>query len=455
MTELPQSFIDMISAQSPRPEFARLIEALMADDSPVSVRLNRAKGASEALFANAEAVPWCDDGLYLAERPQFTFDPALHQGLYYVQDASSMAQKAAVSHACSLLGTVGSPLRYLDACAAPGGKTTAAISALPHDTFVVANEFDPRRTSILIENLAKWGYPATVTRGDASRIKGFDGFFDIVAADVPCSGEGMMRKDPQAVVQWSPELIAECAARQLDIVDSLWQTLRPGGVFIYSTCTFNLDEDERIVDHLISRYDAEPLNIPTLQRPGITGACEPYSFPAYRFLPGSVRGEGLFMAMLRKPGNSAPAKVKPAKIKPAKDINVPLKGEWVCIADKNTIRAVPQEHTDLLAAVTASMNVVAYGIEAGEIKGRDFVPAQALAMATDLQRGTYPEVEIDRDTALRYLRREAIALPDGTPRGITLLTHAGRPLGFAKNLGNRANNLYPTQWRILSQIKSL
>lgn len=455
MTVLPQEFLDMLASQSSRPEFARLPEALASGESPVSVRLNRAKGATEALFEGGEGVPWCDDGLYLASRPQFTFDPALHQGLYYVQDASSMAQKAAVAHACSLLETDGRPLRYLDACAAPGGKTTAAISALPAGSFVVANEFDPRRTSILAENLAKWGTPVTITRGDASAINGLDSFFDIIAADVPCSGEGMMRKDAKAVEQWSPALIAECAARQRAIVDTLWQTLRPGGIFIYSTCTFNLDEDERMVARMIEEYEAEPVAIPALQHPEISCACEPYGFPAYRFLPGTVRGEGLFMAMFRKPGDAHVAKVKPARIKALKDIKAPLQGEWVCVADKEKIRAIPSCHTDLNAAVGASMNIVCYGIEIGELKGRDLIPSQQLAMAVGLQRGAYPEAEVDRETALRYLRREAVTPAGGTPRGIVLLTYRGNPLGFVKNLGNRANNLYPAQWRILSQIKNL
>lgn len=455
MTALPQGFLDMLASQSSRPEFARLPEALASGESPVSVRLNRAKGATEALFEGGEAVPWCDDGLYLASRPQFTFDPALHQGLYYVQDASSMAQKATVAYACSLVETEGRPLRYLDACAAPGGKTTAAISALPEGSFVVANEFDPRRTSILAENLAKWGSSVTITRGDALAIKGLDSFFDIVAADVPCSGEGMMRKDAKAVEQWSPALIAECAARQRAITDALWQTLSPGGIFIYSTCTFNLDEDERIVARMIEEYQAEPIAIPALQHPEISSACEPYDFPAYRFLPGTARGEGLFMAMLRKPGEANAAKVKSAKVKALKDVKAPLQGDWVCIADKEKIRAIPSRHVDLNAAVGNSMNIISSGIEIGELKGRDIIPSQSLAMAIDLQRGVYPEADVDLDTALRYLRREAIALPSDTPRGIVLLTYRGHSLGFVKNLGNRANNLYPAPWRILSQIKSL
>ena len=226
MIQLPQGFVDSMASREPREDYLRLIDALASSESPVSVRLNRAKGADESLFDGAERVNWCDDGLYLATRPQFTLDPALHQGLYYVQDASSMAQKSAVALACSLMDISERSLRYLDACAARAERPLLPCRPCRADAFVVANEFDPKRTSILIENLAKWGRPAVVTRGDASAVKGLDNFFDIVAADVPCSGEGMMRKDPKAVAQWSEGLIESCAARQLAIVESLWRALR-------------------------------------------------------------------------------------------------------------------------------------------------------------------------------------------------------------------------------------
>jgi len=444
-------FIKMMEAMGGA--FAELPAVLSSTLPEVSVRVNHAKGGD--VPEGADRVPWCADGYYLAGRPRFTFDPALHQGLYYVQDASSMAQVAAVNRAVEIVGSTGAPLRYLDACAAPGGKTTAAMSALPTDALVVANEFDPRRTSILAENLAKWGAPAIITRGDAAMISGLDGFFDIISADVPCSGEGMMRKDPQAVSQWSPALVTECAARQRLIVDNLWRSLRPGGVMIYSTCTFNPDENERIVANLISNHDALPLEIPALSYPEITGALDGFAFPAYRFLPGKIRGEGLFMAMLRKPGNQAPAMPRlKSKSKITKHASIPncLQGDWTYTpcADGD-IYALPSALLPLADAVTRSCKVISNGIHVGEIKGHDIVPAQPLAMAQTLRRDIFPEAEIDRDTAISYLRREAITLPDGTPRGIILLTHASHPLGFVKNLGSRANNLYPTPWRILSQ----
>lgn len=458
-TALPQGFIEMTEGLG-HEAFSRLPQAIADGNSPVSVRLNRAKGADAAtLFGDGtQPVAWCEDGVYLSERPRFTFHPALHQGLYYVQDASSMAQQAAVARAVGLLGDSADnrPMRYLDACAAPGGKTTAAMAALPSDAFVVANEFDPRRTSVLTENLAKWGQSAVVTRGDASALSGLDGFFDIIAADVPCSGEGMMRKDPQAVAQWTPGLVADCAALQRRIVANLWDALAPGGVFIYSTCTFNLDEDERNVQFIIDELGAEPIDIPALSHPDIVGALGGHSFPAYRFIPGTARGEGLFMAMLRKPADAQcrTPRIKPQKLKPWKSDFNPLSGNWTYVElPDGSVRAMPTDHLPLAAAVQAATRVVEWGLEAGQTKGRVFIPSQSLAMSTDLRRDIWPECDVDTDTAIAYLRREAVSLPDGTPRGIVLLTHNQKPLGFVKNLGNRANNLYPAAWRILSQAK--
>jgi 16S rRNA C967 or C1407 C5-methylase (RsmB/RsmF family)/NOL1/NOP2/fmu family ribosome biogenesis protein len=443
MTALNPQFIEQLRRLGP--DYDGLEQVICNTAPSVSVRINRAKGAVPP--QDAEPVAWCADGFYLPERPQFTLDPALHQGRYYPQDASSMAVAQAVAQAVAELGPTDGPLRYLDACAAPGGKTTAAISALPANSFVVANEFDPRRASVLVENLAKWGVGApVVTRGDAAAISGLDDFYDIIAADVPCSGEGMMRKDATACEQWSPSLVAECASRQLGIVDALWRALRSGGYFIYSTCTFNPAENERIVAHLVDECGAESVAVPALDVAGVAHEVEGAS-RCYRFIPGRVRGEGQFVAMLRKDGNSRPMRVKDSGDWRRKAPVDYLDGEfmWRTGAD-GTIMAAPAEHAALIEAVARRCHIVNGGIEVGTVKGRDIVPAQALALSTSLRREAFAIAEVGLDDALTYLRRDAIAVD--APRGIVLLTYAGNPLGFIKNLGNRANNLYPANWRI-------
>lgn len=445
---LPAGFISMLDSMGE--SMAGVTAALEGPAAPAAIRLNALKGGIAP--AGATPVEWCADGYYLSERPRFTLDPALHQGLYYVQDASSMAHAAAVAEAVRVAGS-DTPLRFLDACAAPGGKTIAATDALPADALIVANEADPRRCSVLIENVVKHGSGrVAVSRGDASSIKAPDGFFDIIAADVPCSGEGMMRKEAIAASQWSLALIASCAALQRSIVDNLWRLLRPGGCFIYSTCTFNTTENEEIVDHIVNDLGADVLPVPALERPEIVGAVG-RDYAAYRFLPGRVSGEGQFIALLRKHGDAPASRVKqlkPAKTKALIDASQFLEGQYSLNPTTDNIIAVDSRHAALLAELDRSMHIVYKGVELGTVKGRDFIPSQALAMEAALREDAFAHVQVDRDTALEYLARQAVVLPEGSPRGIVLLTWEGHPLGFVKNLGNRSNNLYPAPWRILN-----
>ena len=431
---LPQEFLDMIQSYR-APQLAGLGEALLTP-AEVSVRVNPLKRCRPA--DGFERVPWCPEGIYLSERHPFTFDPAIHQGLYYVQDASSMF----IVHVLRSLLTSDSPVRYLDACAAPGGKTTAAISALPAGSIVTANEYSPLRCAVLRENLAKWGYPlVSVTSGSAEQFARQPESFDVIAADVPCSGEGMMRKEPEAVAQWSPALIEQCAARQRDITDALWTALAPGGLLIYSTCTFNRRENEEIIHYLVDTYGAESVPVPIDPSWGISpGIDTPYS--CYRFIPGLTRGEGLFMAVLRKPGS-------PSVAKPARKENRKKSAPKTKAPDISCTKQWLNFQADISVSPDGEV-IAAPALVIGQVKGRDIIPSQQLAMSTALRRDAFPECDVDAATAIDYLKHNAVSLPDDTPRGFVLLTYAGRPLGFVKNLGNRANNLYPSQWRITS-----
>ena len=452
---LSQLFVDEINELAVKePRVEGLIEALGNTAPSISVRFNRAKSPAipDAVAGESvgKPVPWCDRGRYLASRPLFTLDPAIHQGMYYVQDASSMF----ISHVIdTLTRATDHPLAYLDACAAPGGKTTAAIDTLPEGSLVVANEWDYRRAEILRENIIKWGYPASVvSRGDTRRYSKLRDTFDIIAADVPCSGEGMMRKDDEAVDQWTPALVEQCASRQREIVDNLWPALKPGGYFIYSTCTFNRAENEEIVDYLINELGAESVEIPTAGHDGILPGIDT-QWHCYRFMPHRVDGEGLFMAVVRKPGDVSSSRRE--KIKEPKPAKLPFKlPEWypsslMAILAGDTLYGISQRWKSLVDKLMSTVDVIMPGVETATVKGRDLIPSQGLAMSTALERGPIPEVEVDRGTALTYLRRDAISLPDGTPRGHILITHNAIPLGWVKNLGNRANNLYPAPWRIL------
>ena len=445
--DIPAGFVALMESIG----LGALPEALATGEPEVSVRLNTAKGG--AVFDGAEVVPWCPEGLYLPSRPQFTLDPRLHAGAYYVQEAASMFHAHVVR---SILPDGCGPLRVLDACAAPGGKTTAVMSALPAGSVTVANEYVPARAAALRENVVRWGDPSViVTRGDTARLGRMREAFDLIVADVPCSGEGMMRKDPQAAAQWSAGLVRDCAALQREIVDNLWPALRPGGWMIYSTCTFNRSEDEEQVERMIDELGAESVMIPVEPAWNITPGIDTAAH-CCRFIPGRTRGEGLFVAVLRKPGTLAPHPA-PRDRKPRRDkataIPDAVRG-WITGADMgitataDRITAFPAAHADLLRRVAENVDVIHEGIPLATVKGRDLIPAHALALSTRLAPGAFPRVELAEADAVSYLRGDVVALPEGTPRGHVVVTCGGLPLGWMKNIGNRANNLYPSSSRI-------
>lgn len=449
MMTLSADFIAQMRAILPD-EADALLAAITSTEPSVAIRVNPLKAPAHAAPA-LRRVPWCDAGRYLAEREPFTFDVDFQSGRYYVQDASSMFIHHVLRH------LVKEPVRYLDLCAAPGGKTTTAISALPQGSMVVANEIVNARARVLCENLQKWGAPRCVVTCNAPHHFGrLSHFFDVVAADVPCSGEGMMRKDEQACRQWSPALVKQCADLQRSIIADVWDALRPGGLLIYSTCTYNTLENEQMLAWMVHEYGAEPVAVPVPEQWHIHPAIEG-NLPCYRFMPHRTEGEGLFMAVLRKP--DAPRKevrLKKAKATKAKPLPVPkdvrfrLKDadhfDFSVVNDE--VVAVPADMAPIMPAF-ADLNVMHMGVNVGAMKGKNCVPSHSLALSSALNPAAFPTCEVDYLAAMAFLRGEALSLPQA-PRGYVLLTYHSQPIGFVNNLGNRANNLYPKAWRVLS-----
>ena len=432
------------------PIFEGLVETLVSTKPSVSVRRNPGKSTA-APFAGS-AVPWCPEGITLEERPNFTLDPRLHQGAYYVQDASSMFHAYVVEQ---LVTAAEHPLTVLDACAAPGGKTTAAISRLPKGSMMVANEFVPQRAAVLRENLIKWGEPnIVITNSDTQAFRKMADSFDIILADVPCSGEGMMRKEPMAMKQWSPKLVCDCANLQWQIVESLWPALRPGGYLIYSTCTFNVHENEEMLARISKAFpDSRFVEIKTPKEWGIAPSLDA-SIPACRFIPGRIEGEGLFVGVVQKKGELSQPPISSGKAgckqHPLAQALIDADTYTTQQATDGRVNAFPTSHLPLFKQLSSvkGLNIIHHGIVLGNAKGRDLIPSQSLAMTTALQRGYFAEYEVGADDALSYLRHQALSLPKGTSSGFVLLTHNNLPLGFVKNLGSRANNLYPKPWMI-------
>ena len=450
-TRLPEEFLTQIKDLLGDNEANLLAEALEQEPS-VAIRTNTRKPCTLPQWADScHKVAWSINGRYLDERPQFTFTPQLHAGGFYVQDASSMIHELILKQIAPE-----HPICYLDLCAAPGGKTTAAINMLAEGSLVVANEYVPMRSQILKENIQKWGYPnVIVTNSSVERLCKTPGLYDIIAIDAPCSGEGMMRKDEEARRQWSSSLVEDCAALQWQIICDSWDTLKEDGYLIYSTCTFNRQENEEMVDRICSELGAESIRLDIEENWGIQPGLDT-SHHCYRFMQHHTRGEGLFVAVLRKTTEQKdwqPRKSKrPAKPPKLPTINWLSGNDWHFTEHNGTICAISREYAPILEELTQLTKVIMAGIEVATVKGKDLIPQHGLALSISLQSDAFPRVELDYPTAINYLQREAITLPDGSPRGFVIVCHESMPLGFVKNLGNRANNLYPQEWRIRTSL---
>ena len=427
----------------------------------VSVRLNPFK---RGCSLQGRAVPWSEHGVLLEQRPQFTLDPMFHAGAYYVQDSSSMFVGHVFRKLLSEMSMQSSrPLRVLDLCAAPGGKTTALVASLREacgDNFLlVANEVMKARVGVLADNVALWGDPnVVVTSDDPRAFAALPGFFDVIVADVPCSGEGMFRKDEQAQQQWSEDNVGLCEARQKRIIADVWPALATQGIMIYSTCTFNRYENDLNVEWIARELGAESLLDHNAL--GVSGGIIATEH-GYSLVPGHVEGEGQYCAALRKTSfvemNDIPARAmrggRPVKKEQPlpKGIDILLTKETVIRQKGETVTAVPAGIAGSLATVEQCLHVISAGCAVGTLKGQILVPDADLALSMMFRRDAFPYVDLDIHDALAYLHRDAILLSDA-PKGYVTVGYAGLPLGFVKNLGNRCNSLHPQSRRIRMNI---
>ncbi|KAA6326394.1 Ribosomal RNA small subunit methyltransferase F [termite gut metagenome] len=457
---LPGDFIKQMRALLGDEDCDTFITALQQAPAPASVRLNTWKTGSLPLsalhFQLDREIRWCTTGYYLTQRPAFTFDPLFHAGCYYVQEASSMFLEQVMKQ------YVRKPVVMLDLCAAPGGKSTHIQSLLPKGSLLVANEIIRNRSRVLAENLTKWGYPdLIVTNNDPADFAPLTGFFDVILADVPCSGEGMFRKDAGAINEWSPENVELCRRRQRRILSDSWTCLKPEGILIYSTCTYNTKENEENVQWMQEELGAEPLSVDIPEHWNVTGCLTNHAFPVYRFLPYKTEGEGFFMAILRKPFEADHTSNRlSATTKRKRKTAIPLSTgeEWVMMPSGDYqisvkgafVTAFPKSYESEREILEQTLRMIQSGTAIGEIKGKDLIPQQALAMNRLFRQDAFPAEDVSYKQALAYLRKGSVSLSKETPFGYVLIRYKGVPLGFVKNIGSRLNNLYPSEWRIRS-----
>lgn len=452
---LPALFVQNIQEILGKEQAEHFICSLKSN-SPTSLRLNRNK-TSANLVTPSEPIPWSSEGRYLGERLNFTFDPMFHAGAYYVQEASSMFLEQAIKQ------YIKGPVTALDLCAAPGGKSTLLSSLIDEKSLLVSNEVIRSRAQILMENMIKWGASnSVVTNNDPKDFVKLQSFFDLIVADVPCSGEGMFRKDNESIKEWSGENVDICWQRQRRIISDVWGALKHNGLLIYSTCTYNTKENEENINWIINEFDAEVLPIEVDSEWNILGNVTSLDFPVYRFMPHQTKGEGFFMAVIRKKsGSEANVSRKIRKNKKGKGSNKDVfpkeVKQWITSPEKytfstkeNLLSALPLAHENEITQIFDSLKVLHAGVPLATVKGKNLIPTHALAMSNELNKSLFTQKEVTYAEAISFLRKEALAFPDD-PKGYLLLTYDSVPLGFVKNIGNRANNLYPNEWKIRSQ----
>jgi 16S rRNA C967 or C1407 C5-methylase (RsmB/RsmF family)/NOL1/NOP2/fmu family ribosome biogenesis protein len=406
---------------------------------------------------SSERIPWSETGIFLKERPSYTLDPIFHSGAYYVQEASSMFMEQAflqIEH--------GKDRIVLDLCAAPGGKSTHLLSLLDSSDLLVANEVIRSRVSVLNENIRKWGHQnVVVCSNDPADFSNLEGMFDLILVDAPCSGEGLFRRDASAIQQWSVDNTNLCSTRQRRILADIWPSLKNEGYLIYSTCTFNPEENEGNLKWLAENNSVESIRIPIQENWGVE-EIETNGLFGYRFLPHKVKGEGFFLTLIRKKDGSDSYPIS-KKIKSRLEKMPNQFAEirnWLSTSDSEFFAksefliAFPESKIPVLNALSDQLRVISFGLPVAQFKKNDLLPEHTFALSVDRNPAIFEHIELDLRDALLFQKKDEIRINSAT-KGWLLVQFQGVPLGFVKNLGNRANNYFPKEWRIRMNLPEL
>lgn len=459
--KLPQ---ELLNSLEDVPGFDRIaFEAVhQSGEQITSIRVNPAKMSMvngewsiihHSPFTIDHKVPWTSTGFYLSQRPSFTFDPLFHAGCYYVQEASSMFLEQALQQTADL----SQPLKVLDLCAAPGGKSTHIQSLLSPDSLLVSNEVIKSRAGILKQNIIKWGCKnVVVTNNDPQHFSRLDGFFDVIVVDAPCSGSGLFRRDEEAINEWSEENVLMCCGRQKRIISDVLPALKENGVLVYSTCSYSKNEDEDIANWLIDEWEMQNMQLEIKEEWNIVESKAPKTGASgYRFFPDKLKGEGFFLACFRKTTATRETRLKGAKLEKATAKEQAVVLPWlntkeVQLYKANQIYAIPNPLVEDYSIVKNALNVQYAGVAIGEVMKEKLVPEHALALS-NLVAEAIPKLPLTYDEAIRYLQKSDAGMMPNV-KGWQMITYENHNLGWINALNNRVNNYYPKEFRILKQM---
>lgn len=451
MLELPSSFLSSISNCCGFDKEA-FIDAHQID-SPTSIRINPFKPT--VLNFNLDAkVPWNDNGFYLTERPNFTYDVLFQAGCYYVQEAGSMF----IQHALLSCIDFNKQLIALDICAAPGGKSTLLNSLLNSESVLVSNEVSKPRADVLSQNLTKWGTSnVIVTNNDPTAFSTIESVFDVIVVDAPCSGSGLFRKQHDAVDEWSEDNVNLCAQRQKRILADIVGSLANNGVLLYSTCSYSEKENEEIMDWLVEEFNLENRKVPFQKDWGIveTRGIKTDSF-GYRFYPDKTKSEGFFCALFTKKNSDESFRTsKKNKHETFTDIKSKEKElfvNWINSINEHVIIKFKDDYllTNALAVDFINKYTHLYlkkvGTTIGSLIKNEVIPHHDLALSIH-KNEQIKMYDCENDEAIRFMKKENFKID--CDNGWVLISHKQFGLGWIKQLGNRFNNYLPNDFRIL------
>jgi 16S rRNA C967 or C1407 C5-methylase (RsmB/RsmF family)/NOL1/NOP2/fmu family ribosome biogenesis protein len=408
------------------------------------------------LTTHHSQIPWTTHGYYLSERPAFIFDPLLHAGTYYVQEASSMFLEQVLTQTTDIT----QPLRVLDLCAAPGGKSTLIQSLITGNSLLVSNEVIKSRTNVLTENITKWGAAnVIVTNNDPKDFAALENYFDVIVIDAPCSGSGLFRRDSNAVDEWSEENVMLCSKRQQRILADIFPALKENGVLIYSTCSYSKQEDEDILKWMEEGFRVEGLRLTVEERWNIveiiSGTRNSYG---YRFFPDKIKGEGFFIAAFRKKESGIflfPRSKKTAfewlnkNEETIIDQWVKKDDGYISLKKENCVFTLPVDIIHDLHFLHSVLYIKKAGIFTGKLAQNELIPEHELALSTIICEDI-PAIEVSEEQAIKYLQKENFDL-SSNKKGWNIIRYNHFNLGLVKMLQNRFNNYYPSEWRILKR----
>lgn len=446
--QLPEELLESLkSIESFDQEAFEKIHA--SGEQITSIRINPNKFSIENLkFKIENKVPWTRYGVYLAQRPSFTFDPLFHSGCYYVQEASSMFIEQALEQSVDL----STSLKVLDLCAAPGGKSTHIQSLISKDSLLVSNEVIQSRVPVLKDNIVKWGSEnVVVTRNDPKDFSRLENYFDVIVIDAPCSGSGLFRREPGAIEEWSLNNVKLCSLRQQRIIADVFPALKKNGILIYCTCSYSKEEDEDICSWMTNEL---PIANCKLQIDKSWNIVE--SSAGYRFWPNKLRGEGFFLACFRKKDGeeyfTQKIKNKPELLN-KKEIAIIEswigKNSFQFIRRNDTVHAIPEKLVADINFLSDHFRTIYEGVAMGQLIREKLIPDHSLAMS-NLLTESIPATELNYDNAIEYLKKKDIKI-GVTVNGWQLVKYENHDLGWINALPNRINNYYPKELRILKE----